>query len=127
MREHPGNYYGAAKFLGWTRNYVQMMVAEFQDEFQELEEGHLDQLEEYVHLYALGRSLPEDVKNFSYTSALQLLERKRPATWIKGKTKEKKFPRRFQRDFARQRLEEHENGRPSTESKQPVTIRIKDT
>ena len=78
LLEHPRNFSGAGRQLNISRGSVLRIVSENQEEFDDLEAGYLDELEEQVILATQGRSPSED---FSFNEALKVLERLRPEKW----------------------------------------------
>lgn len=85
--EHPRNFSGAARQLNISRSSVLRLIAEHQEEFDDLEAGYLDELEEKVILATQGRGIDED---FSFNEALKVLERLRPERWASGAKKKAK-------------------------------------
>lgn len=81
LRQRPGNLSAAGRELGLSRRQVKALVDEFQDEFAEIEDEYLDDLEEKVFQTARGHILSE---GFSFNEAVKILAMKRPDNWGKA-------------------------------------------
>lgn len=89
LLERPRNYAAAAKHLNISRSTVLRLIAESQEEFDDLESAFLDELEEKCILATQGRVVDE---NFRFVEALKVLERLRPERWSAKASAKKQKP-----------------------------------
>ena len=76
----PGNLSAAAKEFNVSRSKIASIMEEFQEEFDEIDEAFLDDLEEQVINFARGRSESLSLK---FNEALKILQARRGSRWGK--------------------------------------------
>ncbi len=78
FREHPRNYGRAAKEFGFPRDEIISFAVKYSEEFREVEESYLDEIEEKIFRCANGDDTLED---FSVGQAMKVLSTQRPGKW----------------------------------------------
>jgi hypothetical protein len=91
LAEWPGDYAGAAKKAGTTRETVIQLYDRYPELFNDIEDQYYDRLTSLCKLVAMGKSLPHEFEHFDFNAAKIILQwRQKELSEVRKQTRKSK-------------------------------------